>query len=126
MSTSKNTNITRFALSAIWLDVMRMGQSLGDEDVDDVKWWIEHTSEIQFAFRILAALDLAEYVGLSKKKHGETGKIKRELQADGEDPEEPMIWTVTPSKALMCLYRKAIHRYLRERDKRLASHFGRR
>jgi hypothetical protein len=101
---------------------MRMGQSLGEENVDDVKWWIEHKSEIRFAFKILAALDLAEYVALSKDESGRK-KEKRELQIAREDSEEPMIWNVLPSKALMCLYRKAIHRYLRERDKRLAGHF---
>jgi hypothetical protein len=67
MSTSKTTNIAGFELSAIWLDVMRMGQSLGEENVDDAKWWIKHKSEIKFAFKILAGLDLARVYCLLKR-----------------------------------------------------------
>jgi hypothetical protein len=34
-----NTVDFEFLISGIWLDVMRMGQSSAEDDVDDVKWW---------------------------------------------------------------------------------------
>jgi hypothetical protein len=43
-------------ISALWLYVVRMGESLKDEDVDDVTWW----RTIEFAFKILAGLGLAK------------------------------------------------------------------
>jgi hypothetical protein len=117
MSKANNTVDFKFNISGIWLDIMRTGRSLEEVDVDDVEWWRQHNKEINFAFRILAGLGLAESVVLSQAEK-ELEKQKHELGDDG--PLETFTWTVTPSKDLMRLYGRAISRYLRERDKRLS------
>jgi hypothetical protein len=57
-----------FDRSTVWIDVLRMGESLQDEDVDDVKWRKEHKSEIQFGLKILAGLGLADSVPLRAER----------------------------------------------------------
>jgi hypothetical protein len=123
MDKTNNTVDFEFLISAIWLDIMRMGQSLEELDVDDVEWWRQHNKEINFAFRILAGLGLAESVVLSQDEK-ELEKQNQELGDEG--PLETFTWTVTPSKDLMRLYGKAISKYLCERDKRLSRKFWRR
>jgi hypothetical protein len=124
MSKANNTVDFEFVISGIWLDVMRMGQPLVGDNVDDVEWWKQHKKEITFAFRVLAGLGLAESTVLQDDK--ELEKERQELEAAGDGPLESMTWEVTPSKDLMSLYREAIPRYLRERDKRLSRKFWRR
>jgi len=115
MSKTNNTVDFEFMISGIWLDVMRMGQFSEEEDVvDDVKWWKQHKKEINFAFRILAGLGLAESSVLSGDDW-ERGRGKQELEALEEG--DAITMGVTPSKALMRLYGKAISR---ARDERLA------
>jgi hypothetical protein len=123
MSKTNNTVDFKFLISAIWLDVMRMGQPLEEVDVDDVEWWRQHNKEINFAFKILVGLGLAESVVFSEDEKAE--KEKQELEDDGECL-ELYTWPVTPSKDLMRLYSKAISKYLRERDNRLSRKFWRR
>ena len=53
MSKTNNTVDFKFSISGIWLDIMRMGQSLKEADVDDVEWWRQHNKKINFTFRIL-------------------------------------------------------------------------
>jgi len=125
MSKTNNTVDFEFLISGIWLDIMRMGQSSEEDNIDDVKWWSQHKKEINFSFRILAGLGLAESIVLSEDEN-EMEKLTQEAEAGGEGPLELCTWEVTPSKALMRLYRKAISRYLRERDKRLSGNFWRR
>jgi hypothetical protein len=97
---------------------------LEEVDVDDVEWWRQHKKEINFAFRILSGLDLAKSTVLQNDK--ELEKERQELEAAGTGPLESITWPVTPSNDLMRLYRKAISRFLRERDKRLSRKFWRR
>jgi hypothetical protein len=68
MDKTNNTVDFKFLISAIWLDIMRMCQSLDEADVDDVEWWRQHNKEINFAFRILAGLGLAKSTVLQDDK----------------------------------------------------------
>jgi hypothetical protein len=121
--TKPNENVGyKFMISAIWVDVMRKGQSSGEDILDDRKWWNQYEKEVKFAFRVLVGLGLASSIPLSEDKN-ELDKIQAELEADGQVGVEDVTWKVRPSKTLMSLYRTAIARYLQERDKRL-SPFG--
>jgi hypothetical protein len=110
-----------FKISAIWADVMRSGLLRSESDKEDADWWIEHKSEINFAFRVLAGLGLAKSHYLSDDEDIKE-EILDELE-EREDPNEVCVSPVRPSKTLKRLYRGAARRYRRERDKHLSSSF---
>ena len=72
-----------------------MGQSSEEKDADDVKWWTEHKSEIQFAFKVLAGLGLVESMALSQYEK-DMERVELE-EAGGEDSDEIVTWEVTPT-----------------------------
>jgi hypothetical protein len=81
-------------------------------------------SEINFAFKVLAGLGLAECAVFSddKKVKAEAEKKLDEAKREGD---ESLIWNVRPTDALMRLYREAEPRYHREREALLNCSFTR-
>lgn len=110
----KKENIN-FGISPIWVDVKRIGLPIDESGQHDAEWWIEHQSEINFAFKVLAGLGLAECKVFSNDEKVRA-EAEEELDEAKREGDESLIWNVTPTDALMRLYREAEPRYRRERE----------
>jgi hypothetical protein len=119
---SKTKENINFGISPIWVDVMRIGLPIDESAQHDAEWWIEHQSEVNFAFKVLGGLGLAECAVFSddKKVKAEAEKELDEAKSEGD---EGLIWNVRPTDALMRLYREAEPRYRREREALLKCSF---
>jgi hypothetical protein len=88
-----------FEIYGAWIDVMRLAMSDEDLGKQDIEFWLDHQKEIEFAFKVLAGLNLATW----------------------HEPNENGVQDIAPSNALKRLLRYSTSHYTcrRVRDKHL-------